>query len=115
MGPWGAGPAKIERIERRLRCGDARYLDDELVTIEDRHLMELLKRKDAFPTLGRRVLLGTFGRIAIHSHQVLLRLETSEPTAVLGSAEVALQPAGVGTDLSRGDSQAPPVNRCAGR
>jgi len=71
MGPWGAGPAKIERIERRLRCGDARYLDDELVTIEDRHLMELLKRKDAFPTLGRRVLLGTFGRIAIHSHQVL--------------------------------------------
>jgi hypothetical protein len=121
------------RIEPRLRVGDALHLGDELVAIEDHDRMELLERENAFLAIGRPRLLGTFGRICSHvarPFEVAQRASaptahaTETPIAIIrssrgsrhrrqprcvGSAEVLLQPAGLGTDLSRGDSQAPPA------
>jgi hypothetical protein len=118
-------------IERPLPIGDALHLGDELVTIEDPYRMELLKREDAFLPIGQRRLLGAFGRIRSHvarpfegANGASARAASASETRItvirsscgskhrrqpkcLGSAEVVLQPAGLGKDLSRGDSQAP--------
>jgi hypothetical protein len=120
-------------IKPRLRIGDGLHLGDELVRVENPHLTELLERVNAFLAIGQQRLLGTFGRIGSHIARWFAVAQCASAAAAsatetriaiirssrgsrhrrqprcVGSAEVLLQPGGLGTDLSRGDSQAPPL------
>ena len=126
-------------IEPRARIDDALHLDEELVTVEEPHRLELLERENPFLSIGQQRLLGTFGRMRAHlarpfdvaqGASALAASATETRIAIIkssrgskhrrqprcvGSAEVFLQPAGFGTAFVAGPSLARAINRCADR